>query len=94
MDNFRDFFLQAREFLNGIGIILFLLGTFDNYLLTRYGGKLNRGFTIWKQPIKDDEKLFLASLTTDIIDKRQFGLLIKKTQTSFINQRQGGFNSV
>src|SRR5262245_40402658 len=87
MDYFREFILQTREFLSGIGIILFLLGTFDNYLLTRYGGKLNRGFTIWSQPLKDDEMRFLADLNTDIVDKRQFGYLIKHTQTSFISVR-------
>ena len=84
-DNIQDFLLRAKEILPVIGIGLFLCGTIDNYFLTRYGGKLNRGFTIWSQPLKEDQRRFLANLNDDIVDKRQVGILIKITRTSFIS---------
>src|SRR5215510_6037951 len=85
MDRMQDFFVLTTEIFRGIGIVIFLWGIIDNYFLTRYGGKLNRGFTIWRQPLNEDQRRFLANLHEDIVDKRQIGFLIKRTETSFIS---------
>jgi hypothetical protein len=82
MNNVRDFLPLIKDILLSIGIVLFLWGMVENYFLTRYGGKLNRGFTIWSQPLTANEQQFLENLKEDILDikKRQFGLrtIIKK----------------
>jgi hypothetical protein len=85
MDNIRDFLLLAKIILPGIGIVLFLWGNIDNYFLTRYGGKLNRGFTIWSGPLKPDEQQFLENLKEDVVDinKKRFGFQTR-TKKSFI----------
>lgn len=68
-----------------IVMLLAIWGIFDNYLLTRYGGKVNRGFTIWSQILKSDEIEYLMGLTEDVVDvkSRRFGLHTK-TKTDFI----------
>lgn len=76
MDNVRDIFLFLWAALPEIGILLFLWGTIDNYFLIRYGGRVNRGFTVWSRPIREDEQQFLENLREDILDAktRRFGL--------------------
>ena len=68
--------------LQAIGILMFLLATLDNYLLIRYGGKPNRGFAIWKQPLNIGEKSFLEDLKEDIVDEKEkqyvFRTIIKR----------------
>ena len=76
MDNVRDILLFLWAALPEIGILLFLWGTIDNYFLIRYGGRVNRGFTVWSRPIREDEQQFLENLREDILDAktRRFGL--------------------
>jgi len=75
MANIRDLLLAAQIILPAVGLGLFFWGTVDNYFLTRYGGRINRGFTIWTQPLKSDERQFLNNLREDIVDikERRFG---------------------
>jgi hypothetical protein len=76
MANIRDFLLLAQTILPSVGLVLFFWGIIDNYFLTRYGGRINRGFTVWAQPLKTDERQFLNNLKEDIVDikERRFGL--------------------
>ena len=62
---------DLKEALQVIGIVVFLLATLDNYLLIRYGSKVNRGFTIWEQPLTVSEKKFLEDLKVDIVDEKE-----------------------
>ena len=91
MDNILNFLLLAKEILPRIGMVLFVWGTIDNYFLTRYRGKTNRGFTIWSRPLKHDEQHFLENLREDVIDttKKRIGFQTV-TKTSFItlNKRE------
>ncbi len=85
MENFPGFLLLARQVLPVIGLMLFVWGTLDNYFLTRYGGKINRGFTIWSQPLRPDERQFLENLKEDIVDINQKRIGFQTiTKTSFI----------
>jgi len=79
MADIRDFLLLAQTILPAIGIGLFFWGTVDNYFLTRYGGRLNRGFTIWSHPLQTDELQLLNNLKEDIVDikERRFVLRTK-----------------
>jgi hypothetical protein len=85
MANIRDFLLLAQTILPAIGLWLFFWGIVDNYFLTRYGGKLNRGFTIWSHPLRTDELQFLNNLKEDIVDikERRFGLQTR-TKKDFV----------
>jgi len=82
MENIRGFLLVMKDILFSIGIVFLLWGAIDNYFLTRYGGRLNRGFTIWSQPLKENERQYLENLKEDILDikERRFGFqkIIKK----------------
>src|SRR5689334_19055717 len=71
-----------------IFIVIFLIwGTIDNYFLTRYAGKLNRGFTIWRSLMKEEERQFLLNLKEDIVETKRIGLW--RTKTSFITAQNG-----
>lgn len=75
MTTIHNFLLLLQELLPGIAIILFLSGIIDNYFLTRYEGRLDRGITVWSRPLKSDEYLFLTNIQHDIVDvnKKRFG---------------------
>jgi hypothetical protein len=70
-----------------IGIVVFSIwGTIDNYFLTRYGGKLNRGFTIWHQALSNEARQFLSNLNEDIVEEKKVSFWL--TETSFITRQQ------
>lgn len=82
MDNIRNILTQFAEIAPNIAFALLIWGVIDNYLLIRYSGKLNRGFTIWKSSIRNEERQFLLTLGEDIVDTKKIGLW--RTKTSFI----------
>lgn len=61
----------------------------DTYLLTRYGGRLNRGITVWGRHLLEDEYRFLTSLDKDIVIEAELGWLVKRGWFSFIAQGNG-----
>src|SRR5687768_15508588 len=84
IQSIRSLIIEISRFF----IVVFIIwGTIDNYFLTRYGGKLNRGFTIWRSSIKDEEHQFLLNLKEDIVETKRIGLW--RTQTSFITVQNG-----
>jgi len=82
MDNFRTILRLIIDIAPNIALAVFVWGAIDNYFLTRYGGKLDRGFTVWKKSLTDNDKQFLLSLKEDIVDKKQVRLW--RTKISFI----------
>ena len=81
MENIIKFLLPILSFLPYIGIAFFIWGIVDNYFLIRYGGKLNRGFTVWKKVLTGSERHFLLNLSEDIVEKTKIG--IGRTKTNF-----------
>src|SRR5258706_7509405 len=91
MDNIRHLLSLAQEILPVIGVLFFLWGTLDNYFLTRYEGKINRGFPMWSRILKSDELHFLENLKEDVIDinKKKIGFrTITKTSFIAVNNRE------
>jgi hypothetical protein len=82
VDNLRTLAPTIAAILPRIGLALFILGIIDNYLLTRYGGRLNRGFTVWRTGLSDDQSRFLLNVREDVVDRRKVALL--RTKTSFV----------
>jgi hypothetical protein len=87
VDSFRNFYFQFIELAPNIAFALLVWGVIDNYFLIRYGGKLNRGFTVWKTPLNDSDRQFLLTLKEDIEEKTKIGLW--RTKTSFIMVKDG-----
>jgi hypothetical protein len=87
MDTIRNSLSQFFEIAPNIAFALLIWGVVDNYFLARYDGKLNRGFTIWKTPIKNDEQQFLLTLKEDIVERKKIGPW--RTKTSFIMVKDG-----
>jgi hypothetical protein len=81
VNNVQDLLLTIKEVLPLVVLTLFFWGTIDNYFLTRYGGKLNRGFTIWQKPLLESDKNFLLDLQEDVIDETKVRW---RTKVSFI----------
>jgi len=87
VDNIRNIYTQFIELAPNIAFALLVWGAIDNYFLIKYGGRVNRGFTIWKTTIKDEERRFLLNLRENIEEKKIVGLW--RTKTSFI-MAEGG----
>jgi hypothetical protein len=65
-------------------VVIFIWFALDTFLITRYGGNLNRGITVWYRPLSDDERIFLSGLKHDIVQVNERGLWIKRNLKSFI----------
>jgi hypothetical protein len=68
-------------------LVFFIWGIIDNYFLTRYVGKLNRGYTIWNQALSEEARQFLSNLKEDTGEINKVGFW--RTKTSFIIRKDG-----
>lgn len=79
---FRDLLGNYAEW---VLLAVFVWFVIDGYLMTRYGGRLNRGITVWRRHLLEDEYRFLTSLDKDIVIKEaERGWLVKRKWVSFV----------